>query len=94
VAALAFIPPLAVGLALPGAFVQLLACASIFAVGVSIFFPVAAVHRLNAEGARRAGLSPPGYRVFVFWGLYVVVFECGALLVAFQILSMLGAIKT
>jgi tyrosine-specific transport protein len=89
-----FAPPLVVGLAFPGAFVQLLSFSSIFAAGISILFPVAALHRLRSEGARRAGLKPPSYRVFVFWGLYVLVFECGALIVAFQVLSMLGAIRS
>jgi hypothetical protein len=93
-AGLCFTPPLVIGIALPGAFVQLLSFASIFTAGLSILFPVAALHRLRSEGARRAGLSPPGYRVFVFWGMYVLVFECGALIVAFQVLTMLGALKS
>ncbi|MDR0592389.1 MAG: hypothetical protein LBG60_03840 [Bifidobacteriaceae bacterium] len=90
---LTFVPPLVVAVALRGAFVQLLSFSSIFAAGLSILFPVAALHRLRSEGARRAGLKPPSYRVFVFWGLYVLVFQCGALIVAFQVLSMLGALK-
>jgi amino acid permease len=92
--ALCFAPPLAVGTALPGAFVQLLSFSAIFAAALSILFPVAALHRLRSEGARRAGLSPPSYRVFGFWGMYVLVFECGALIVAFQVFSMLGALKS
>ncbi|MDR2374330.1 MAG: hypothetical protein LBD77_09630 [Bifidobacteriaceae bacterium] len=93
-AALCFVPPLAVALAFQSAFVQLLAFASIFVAALGIFFPVAALRRLRSEPARRAGLSPPGYRVFIFWGAYVLVFACGALLVTFQVLSMLGAVKS
>jgi tyrosine-specific transport protein len=89
-----FVPPLAAGLAFQGAFVQLLSFSSIFAASLSILFPVAALHRLRSEGARRAGLKLPSYRVFVFWGMYVLVFECGALLVVFQIFTMLGALKS
>ncbi|MDR2253245.1 MAG: hypothetical protein LBD97_05185 [Bifidobacteriaceae bacterium] len=93
-AAICFLPPLAVGLAFQGAFVQLLSFSSIFAAALSILFPVAALHRLRCEGARRAGLTLPSYRVFVFWGMYVLVFECGALIVVFQIFTMLGALKS
>jgi tyrosine-specific transport protein len=91
---LCFGPPLAVGLTFQGAFVQLLSFSSIFAASLSILFPVAALHRLRCEGARRAGLKLPSYRVFVFWGMYVLVFECGALIVVFQVFTMLGALKS
>jgi tyrosine-specific transport protein len=91
---LCFVPPLAVALFYPSAFIMMLGLAAIFCCIICIIFPVVALYLLKRRGAKKLGLKNPSYKIFFGFGIYVLVVGFGTVMIVLQILSALNELPT